>query len=127
MLYCFVDFLIMRSFICSYICCNRRNVISHCCAEIRSGSVTQLPYLKVMLLVTICCYLLLFLYSLITILNSALRYGGTRVGSTCPTARERSVYPQSFSGKILPHFDTNNLSVAQKLKKLEIGPFHLEL
>ena len=54
----------------------------------------------------------------------------------------RSVYPlrssedepktsfnqhQSHSGEILPHFDINNLSVAQKLKKLEIGPFHLEL
>ena len=34
---------------------------------------------------------------------------------------------QSLSGVILPHFDINNLSVAQKLKKLEIGPFHLEL
>ena len=34
---------------------------------------------------------------------------------------------QSLSGEILPHFDINNLSVAQKLKKLEIGPFHLEL
>ena len=34
---------------------------------------------------------------------------------------------QSLSSKILPHFDINNLSVAQKLKKLEIGPFHLEL
>ena len=32
-----------------------------------------------------------------------------------------------LSGEILPHFDINNLSVAQKLKKLEIGPFHLEL
>ena len=56
--------------------------------------------------------------------------------------RERSVGPlrrseddpktslnqhQSLSGEILPHFDINNLSVAQKLKKLEIGPFHLEL
>ena len=34
---------------------------------------------------------------------------------------------QSLSGAILPHFEINNLSVAQKLKKLEIGPFHLEL
>ena len=34
---------------------------------------------------------------------------------------------QSLSGKILPHFDINNLSVDQKLKKLEIGPFYLEL
>ena len=34
---------------------------------------------------------------------------------------------QSLSGEILPHFDINNLSVAQKLKKLEIGPFHLDL
>ena len=32
-----------------------------------------------------------------------------------------------FLEKILPHFDINNLSVAQKLKKLEIGPFYLEL
>ena len=29
--------------------------------------------------------------------------------------------------KILPHFDINNLSVALKLKKLEVGLFHLEL
>ena len=34
---------------------------------------------------------------------------------------------QSLSGEILHHFDINNLSVAQKLKKLEIGPFDLEL
>ena len=34
---------------------------------------------------------------------------------------------QSFSGEILPHFDINNLSVPQKLKKLGIGPFHLEI
>ena len=34
---------------------------------------------------------------------------------------------QSLSGEILPHFDINNLSVALKLIKLEIGPFHLEL
>ena len=34
---------------------------------------------------------------------------------------------QSLSGEILPHFDINNLSVAQKLKKLGIGPFHLEI
>ena len=34
---------------------------------------------------------------------------------------------QSLSGEIVPHFDINNLSVAQKLKKLEIGPFHLQL
>ena len=59
-----------------------------------------------------------------------------------PTAGERSICPlrssednpktslnqyQSLSGEILTHFDINNLSVAQKLKKLEIGPFHLEL
>ena len=25
------------------------------------------------------------------------------------------------------HFDINNISVAQKMKKLGIGPFHLEL
>merc|ERR1712120_110971 len=51
---------------------------------------------------------------------------------TCPTAGERSIYPlrsseddpktslnqhQSLSGEILPHFDINNLSVAQKLNK----------
>ena len=56
--------------------------------------------------------------------------------------RERSVGPlrrseddpktilnqhQSLSGEILPNFDINNLSVAQKLQKLELGPFHLEL
>ena len=34
---------------------------------------------------------------------------------------------QSLSGEILPHFDINNLFVAQKLKKLEKGPFRLEL
>ena len=34
---------------------------------------------------------------------------------------------QSLSGEILPHFDINNLSAAQKLKKLEIDSFHLEL
>ena len=34
---------------------------------------------------------------------------------------------QSLSGEILPHFDINNLSVAQKLKKLGIGPFHLKI
>ena len=28
---------------------------------------------------------------------------------------------QSLSGEILPHFDINNLSVGQKLKKLEIS------
>ena len=59
----------------------------------------------------------------------------------CPTWRERSVCPlrssedepktsfnqhQSLSGEILPHFDINNLSAAQKLQKLGIGPFHLK-
>ena len=34
---------------------------------------------------------------------------------------------QLLSDESLPHFDINNLSVAQKLKKLEIGPFHFEL
>ena len=34
---------------------------------------------------------------------------------------------QSLSGEILPHFDINNISVAQKLKKLKIGQIHLEL
>ena len=34
---------------------------------------------------------------------------------------------QSLSGKILPHFDINNLSVALKLKKLEKDPFHPKL
>ena len=32
-----------------------------------------------------------------------------------------------LSGKNLPHFDINNLSVALKLKKLEKGPFHPKL
>ena len=34
---------------------------------------------------------------------------------------------QSLFGEILPHFDIDNLSVAQKLKKLGIGPFHLKI
>ena len=34
---------------------------------------------------------------------------------------------QSLSGEILPHFGINNLSITQKLKKLEIGQFHLDL
>ena len=34
---------------------------------------------------------------------------------------------QSLSGEIVPHYDIYILSVAQKLKQLGIGPFHLEI
>ena len=34
---------------------------------------------------------------------------------------------QSLSGEVLPHFDIDNHSVAEKLKNLEIDPIHLEL
>ena len=69
---------------------------------------------------------------------SAFCYGGTRsrdrqlekgysLRSSQDDPKTSFNQHKSLSGEILPHFDVNNLSVAQKLKKLEIGPFHLEL